>query len=58
MTNKTYSFTFEVGGEFTNGSDTVKIVGFEDEYVTVSDGRGFDINIEVREFITDWWESN
>jgi hypothetical protein len=53
---KTYSFTFEVGQEYTNGCDTVKIIGFTDESVIVNDGRNFDFHIEVKELITQWWE--
>lgn len=56
MENKTYSFTFEIGEDYTNGEDNVKIVGLKDDYIVVNDGRDFDINVEVKEFITEWWK--
>ncbi len=53
---KTFSFTFKIGEEYTNGEDIVKIVGLNDEYIIINDGRDFDIHVEVKEFITDWWQ--
>jgi hypothetical protein len=57
MERKTFSFTFVIGEEYTNGEDIVKIVGFENSFILINDGRDFNMHIESREFINEWWKT-
>jgi hypothetical protein len=56
MSKKEYKISFVVGDEYTNGDDVVKIKGFKDDYVVVNDGRDFDMHMEVKDFVSDWWK--